>query len=179
MTKRTTKSALLVIGALVAAACGADGVLPSGPDFDAQFAKGGNKADKVDVCHVDDEGNIQKINVNGNALAGHLGHGDTLPVEGSCDVTEPSITVISSDFTVFPFGTLVSVTFAAANCDGDPVRYELVGADDGSLIGGPIFLSGDGPHSITGVIPPADTNTAFQVRGECQNGVVLSAPFAP
>ena len=185
MTKRTTKGVLLVIGALVAAACGPDGVLPSGPDFDAQFAKGGNRADRVDVCHIDDEGNIKKINVNGNALAGHVGHGDGMPDEhGSCDAPapDPTIEVLTHVFTPFPWGGdggNLNVSFTSANCDGDVVIYQLVGTFDGLVRGGTIG-SGDGPHTINGLIPPVppDLNTDYMVRGACDNGEAVSTAFA-
>lgn len=43
------------------------------------------KLPKVDVCHIDDEGNWVLLNVNGNALDSHLNHGDSLPGENGLD----------------------------------------------------------------------------------------------
>lgn len=42
---------------------------------------GGNKADKVEICHLNEDGNMKTININGNALDAHLAHGDS---EGAC-----------------------------------------------------------------------------------------------
>jgi hypothetical protein len=39
------------------------------------------KAPKVDICHVTGNGKILLLNVSGNSLDGHLGHGDFLPQE--------------------------------------------------------------------------------------------------
>lgn len=36
-------------------------------------------APKVDVCHVDDEGNYNLINVSDNAIDKHIAHGDATP----------------------------------------------------------------------------------------------------
>jgi hypothetical protein len=42
------------------------------------------KADKVDVCHIAGNGNVQVISVSGNAVAAHQAHGDALYVDGEC-----------------------------------------------------------------------------------------------
>ena len=170
MTKRTTTGALLVIGALVAAACG-DGVLPSGPDFDAQFrGHGGNKADKEIVCHKGNE-----ISVNGNAVATHLGHGDAL---GSCGGAS-SIAVIDSQL---KFGIILEVIFTSTNCSfGDPVSYQLLDKD-GSDLGLPQDRTGDGiSHTITAA-PVSSADAPFRLVGDCDDDTVFetsSLPFTP
>ncbi len=45
-------------------------------------ANNGKKGDKVSVCHVDENGNVNLITSNGNALNAHLAHGDRLPKIG-------------------------------------------------------------------------------------------------
>ena len=59
------------------------GAAPSAVGGVASAAKGpppkSAKAGKVDVCHVDDDGLFHLINVNGNALPAHVGHGDGQP----------------------------------------------------------------------------------------------------
>ena len=155
MTKRTTTGALLVIGALVAAACG-DGVLPSGPDFDAQFAHKPGQGSTVDVCHKD-----KTISVNSKAVAAHVAHGDTL---GSCDASgpAPSIAVTSSDFTAGDPGTL-EVTFDVANCNAFSYVLRTQGGDFRG-----VTFGGDGTRTINGTIPASDgTTTLYRVFGDC------------
>ncbi len=41
----------------------------------------GKKAEKASVCHVSGDGSTNIINVNGNAVAAHLAHGDTLAID--------------------------------------------------------------------------------------------------
>ena len=179
MTKRTTTGALLVIGALVAAACG-DGVLPSGPDFDAQFRQDRGKEDKIDVCH-----NGKMISVNANSA--HVGHGDLV---GSCDEPDPdptpdptpdppTITVSNASFTELLIGELLigvflAVEFNSADCAA-PWVYQVVGVDDASVVvGTPLSgnIDSNGPFMISGLIQLADIakNSAYQVLGDCDDG---------
>jgi len=45
----------------------------------------GSPQGKVDVCHRTGNGSFHEINISGNALSAHLGHGDVLPDEyGDC-----------------------------------------------------------------------------------------------
>lgn len=165
MTKRTTTGVLLVIGALIAAACG-DGVLPSGPDFDAQFAHAGNHASKVEVCH---KGKL--ISVNSNAVAAHVGHGD---VEGSC---EASIRVDDSVL----MGPLLTVHFTSTNCSlGNSVPYRLVDKNFAPLGFFAISYSNDGVSHPLQAVPVSPTDAPFRVRGDCTDvGETFSDPFTP
>ena len=100
--------------------------------------KGGSKASKVDVCHREGNGSYHLINVSGNALSAHLGHGDGQPGDGTFDgaceqvVVEPPETrtasvggngVEASGLTVTlscPEGTVTEVISGlyGLNCDG-------------------------------------------------------------
>ena len=164
MTKRTTTGALLVIGALVAAACG-DGVLPSGPDFEAQFAHRGSHGNTVEVCHKG-----RTINVNANAVAGHVrGHGDTA---GSCggggDASIDIFDIFGNPF--FIPGSFISVIFTSTNCSsglGDEVTYQLVN-QRGSVVDDEDF-EGDGPFTLSsGSISFGDD--PFIVQADCDGG---------
>lgn len=71
---------------LVAAAC-SDLAAPLAPPTESAAASmtsnaAAAKAAKVDVCHVNGTGSYQLLNINGNALPAHLGHGDLLPGAG-------------------------------------------------------------------------------------------------
>jgi hypothetical protein len=75
---------------LVAAAC-TDGAAPFAPTAESESVllasrTSAAKESKMDVCHVDGMGNSKLINVNGNALKAHLGHGDVQPGENGCPV---------------------------------------------------------------------------------------------
>lgn len=72
---RTRSTIVLVLVALL--------LLPA----TAALARGGPKP-KVDVCHIPpgNPGEAHTIRISGNALAAHLGHGDT---EGPCPVERP------------------------------------------------------------------------------------------
>jgi hypothetical protein len=48
----------------------------------------GRSAGKVDVCHVNGQGIPNMISISANALSAHLGHGDYLPIGGTCEVGE-------------------------------------------------------------------------------------------
>lgn len=54
---------------------------------------------KVDVCHVDDEGMYNLINVSEKAVPAHLGHGDALPVMGACPGEPVPTPVFSAEVT--------------------------------------------------------------------------------
>ena len=43
------------------------------------------ESNKVDICHIDDQGNIHLISVNENAVPAHVNHGDFFPVEFFAD----------------------------------------------------------------------------------------------
>ena len=49
------------------------------PIADDPIAEARGRAPKVDICHIDDAGAWELINVNGNAQQAHVGHGDGLP----------------------------------------------------------------------------------------------------
>jgi hypothetical protein len=67
------------VAALFTAACGTPN--PTAPSLltaaGSTAQKGG--ASKVDVCHLNDTGGFQLLNVNSSALSAHLGHGDGQP----------------------------------------------------------------------------------------------------
>ena len=70
--------------ALVAAGCSGSPANPMSPLALSgnTSQKGGaapSSAGKVDVCHLNDTGGFQMINVSGNALQAHLAHGDGQP----------------------------------------------------------------------------------------------------
>lgn len=76
----------VVVGfvALVAAGCSGSPASPMSPLALSgnTSLKGGaapSSAGKVDVCHVNDKGGFQLINVSANALQAHLAHGDGQP----------------------------------------------------------------------------------------------------
>lgn len=48
----------------------------------------GRSAGKVDVCHVNGQGVPNMLSISANALSAHLGHGDYLPIGGTCEVGE-------------------------------------------------------------------------------------------
>jgi hypothetical protein len=48
-----------------------------------------NDEDMVDVCHVTGNGGVNLLSVAASAVAAHIGHGDYMPIEGSCDIDEP------------------------------------------------------------------------------------------
>ena len=58
-------------------------LIPTIDDIVVNGGKGNNgkKADQVNVCHADDDGNVNIITVNGNALDAHLNYGDIQPIE--------------------------------------------------------------------------------------------------
>ena len=174
MIKRTTTGALLVIGALVAAACGPDGVLPSGPDFDAQFARGGNKAEKVDVCHVDDEGNVKKINVNGNAVAGHLGHDDGRPGDGTYDEDCQADTgpfVCSVEFTALSIElTSAGASISFSTITTGLVTYTVQWFANGAWQDGPfVQLTGSVSNQSISGFPPL-IGFSYRILAECDEG---------
>ena len=158
MTKRTTTGALLVIGALVAAACG-DGVLPSGPDFDgAQIRSARADVGKVDVCH-----NGKMIRVNANSA--HVGHGDTV---GSCAgggaASIGNIVVIT-----FTDGVFISVNFTSTNCSsGNSVLYQLLNVGGSGSVVAFASFSFDGLHNLGGV--PVSGDDSFIVQADCDGG---------
>ena len=136
------------------------------------------RTDKVPVCH---RGKVKMVREFTRKYERHLAHGDEL---GSCDAPapDPTIEVLTHVFTPFPWGGdggNLNVSFTSANCDGDVVIYQLVGTFDGLVRGGTIG-SGDGPHTINGLIPPVppDLNTDYMVRGACDNGEAVSTAFA-
>lgn len=98
--------------ALLAAACSGSPANPTSPlslSSNTSLSGGGaqpSSAGKVDVCHRSDSG-FNLINVSGNALQAHLGHGDGLPLgfvpgstnqmlSASCQVLQPqTLTLVS------------------------------------------------------------------------------------
>jgi hypothetical protein len=48
---------------------------------------GGGNGNLTQVCHTTGNG-VSLLSVNANALPGHFGHGDYLPVNGSCDLRD-------------------------------------------------------------------------------------------
>jgi hypothetical protein len=81
MTKCTALIALALVAVLGTVACGSD-QSPTAPrveyDIDTPLLAAG-KMPKIDICHLDDDGVFNLINVNGNAERAHLGHGDVFP----------------------------------------------------------------------------------------------------
>jgi len=77
----------VVVGfvALVAAGCSGSPSSPISPSLSgvgSTSLRGGaasSSAGKVDVCHLNDTGGFQLINVSGNSLPSHLAHGDGRP----------------------------------------------------------------------------------------------------
>ena len=77
--------ALVALASL--AACG--DAMPTDTDYealapaDALLAKG-NAPARVDICHLDDEGEYQLITVAQPAVDAHRAHGDIDPTGGEC-----------------------------------------------------------------------------------------------
>jgi hypothetical protein len=51
------------------------------------------ESNKVDICHIDDQGNIHLISVNENAVPAHVNHGDFYGTRGLCGFGDASISV--------------------------------------------------------------------------------------
>ena len=65
------------------------------------------KGNTVAVCHFtgNSDGPAFLIDVPGNAVNGHLRHGDNLSLDGSCDGDGPSKEQLDCENQIDPFGT--------------------------------------------------------------------------
>ena len=113
---------------LIAAAC-SDGAAPFAPTTESSVLLASRiaaaKADKMDVCHIDDMGNYKLINVSTNAWKAHEGHGDKLPGANGCSEAVVTLTFLSVSevygqifWTVD--GTPGTVSFVIQQALGDP-----------------------------------------------------------
>jgi len=111
MSRRTLTALLLTLSAsslVLVTACSKDLTKPFGATLErGVIPTPGMSPDKVDVCHVDEDGVYKVLSVNERALAGHLAHGDVLLVDadgdgwvsapnecvpgGDCDDDDPSV----------------------------------------------------------------------------------------
>lgn len=141
-------------------------------------------AEKVDVCHVTGDGTFHLLNINGNALEAHLGHGDALPgatvgdvVLGiDCSVETPPVepTTVSVTLAFGPLG------WGGVSC---PAGTEAVGGGYETATGVVLVseLAGPGavyPHYTFG---PTESGWVVQNGDMAQTLTVFAncAPVAP
>jgi len=111
MSRRVLAALLLTLSAsslVLVTACSKDLTKPFGTTVErGAIATPGRSTEKVDVCHMDEDGAYRVVSVNDRSLAGHLAHGDVLLVDadgdgwvsapnecvpgGDCDDSDPSI----------------------------------------------------------------------------------------
>lgn len=111
------------------------------------------KLDKVDVCHREGNGSFHLININGNALSAHVGHGDKLlgelvvnPDTLQVDVTYGGHWYYTANF--IQNGTVLTGSLTDPYVPGDLTGPIL----DGSINGSHVVFSFDyGPGSVQGV----------------------------
>lgn len=76
-------AAAVGVAALFVTACGSpanpNAPMPFSATGDTSQKGGASSGGKVDVCHLNDTGGFQVINVSANALPAHLAHGDGQP----------------------------------------------------------------------------------------------------
>lgn len=198
MNRRLSQLAFALAAMLVLAACGPN-ASPTAPPmlFNDQSLSGEAKLPKIDICHLDDEGNYNLININGNAQQSHLAHGDILPillpngslaceVPSGCDVTFDSVTV-TSDHILLPipggFDTTVEWNTSGSEADGT-VTYVVEGVffnsagdvntgineDLTTRIEEQTNQNGSGSFSSSFFVSISDTPDAYRIRAICGSG---------
>lgn len=136
MNRRLSQLALALAAMLVLAACGPN-ASPTAPPmlFNDQSLSGEAKLPNIDICHLNDEGGYNLININGNAQQSHLNHGDIFPTvlddgslvcAGGCNVT-----LSDASGTVVLLGGDLTLNWTASGEKG-AVTYVIfgIGTDD-------------------------------------------------
>jgi hypothetical protein len=193
MWKSILRVSPLLILAVIAFGCGSDN--PTAPQLSADIDAGGTlstdkKLPKVDICHLDDDGNYVLINVNGNAEAAHLAHGDVLPNEdGTCGPVDPpppppstacvTFTSVSSSWSIYEgIDFTFSVTTDAADTTvtyvlqvyPDPQTWSNTWTETGPST----TQTGSGTFTLT----DGDSMDAQRVRAICPDGSEVISPEA-
>ncbi len=134
---------------------------------------------KIDVCHVSGgSGNVLILNVNTNALGGHLGHGDWLPIEffGDTDGDGFGDSTASVTGCEQPAGT---VTVGGDCDDGDSASYpgaseQCDGLDndcDGAVPAAELDADSDGYSGCEGDCDDADGTSNPGAAELCGDGL--------
>lgn len=112
-----------------------------------------DKVLKVDVCHQTGNGSFRLINVSGNALDGHVGHGDALPgdeVPGMPGFSFDEQCVPVQAGVVVARATTYGGALVAELVDVEPFGYNSNGEDYVRLGSFPSdFNGGTGTYSVT------------------------------
>lgn len=116
--------------------------------FEISAARGGTG--KVDICHLDDEGNYITINVSVKALPAHLAHGDYEPHCGFLGTFEvhyyPSYGGdIPHTMTITAFDLLAGTFSGTGGPDTAPYDYDVVGTIVGDVVTLDIDYGDDDP----------------------------------
>ena len=139
----------------------------------------GSNGQQVDVCHVDDNGIFNLINVNVNALPAHRGHGDALPGE-----PVPGSTALVFNESCGQVGIDIEKSTNGEDADPPP------GSDivEGSSVAWSYVVSNTGNVQLTGVVVSDDqgvavscpqTTLAAGATMTCTgNGVASIGPYA-
>lgn len=110
----------------------------------------GARAEKVDVCHAEGNGEFHKINVSENAFDTHVGHGDSAPGEAvpgqpGMVFTEDCVATVSIE--TVAVGSF-SNPYPGANSPTLTIEFELLQASDGPYSGTASYSYGANTASL-------------------------------
>jgi hypothetical protein len=143
-------------------------------------AKSDKTPDKIEICHVDEDGETRTIEVSEKAEAAHLAHGDEA---GPCaDPTGAELPVLTAEFTGSVtcgtgfFFMICDLSLDSTGSSGDIASYEWTYAtgDDAGIAYGPTAKFEDLSKGTTAEVTLTVTSTAGDSTSTTQSILILA-----